>query len=191
MRKLVSLVVAFPLFFGPSAFANETKGGAESQAVSSGCAQPVPQRSYTSGELVYRVAVDLTNCEWWDRSPIQLEAGLERIDGTEGHGAWSGTLCGVAFAFPPDNGEESPTETAATPKSGICEVQVALEHPPVEAAYYRGEVSFPWEGGRRTLSFTAVCGPPAGCSDVPVDVMPALAPAGEMIDGDDSISAGH
>ena len=153
--------------------------------------QPVPQRSYTQGHLAYGVAVDLTNCDWWDRSPIQLEASLERIDGTQGHGAWSGTVCGVAFAIRPDDGQESATETAATPTSGICEVQVALEHPPVEAAHYRGEISFPWEGGRRTLSFTAVCGPPAGCVDVPVDVRPVLAPAGELIDADNSISAAH
>jgi hypothetical protein len=187
MRKLLSLVVAIPLLFGPSAFADETSQRADSQAVGSGCSQPVPQRSYTDDQLVYSLAVDLTNCAWWDRSPIQLEADLDRTDGTEGHGAGSGTLCGVAFAIRPDNGEQPPTETA-TPKSGICEVQVALEHPPVEAAYYRGEVSFPWDGGRRTLSFTAVCGPPPGCLDLPVDAMPALAPVGDMIDGDGSMS---
>jgi hypothetical protein len=54
---------------------------------------------------------------------------------------------------------------------------------------YRGEVSFPWDGGRRTLSFTALCGQPAGCVDVPVDPMPTLAHIGGMAVGDDDTSS--
>jgi hypothetical protein len=65
---------------------------------------------------------------------------------------------------------------------------VAIDHPAVEVAYYRGEVSFPWDGGRRTLSFTALCGQPAGCVDVPVGPKPTLAPIGDMAVGDDDTS---
>jgi hypothetical protein len=184
MRKVLVLAAAVPLVFGPPALADEKKAERESQTASGECNQPVPERTYTDDELVYRLAVDLTHCDWWDGSPIQLDADLERLDGTEGHGAGSGTVCGVDFTIRPDNGEESSTETTARPKSGICEVQVAIEHPPVEAAYYRGEVSFPWDGGRRTVSFTALCGQPAGCLDLPVDPMPTLAPIGETIVGD-------
>jgi hypothetical protein len=60
---------------------------------------------------------------------------------------------------------------------------VAIEHPPAEAAYYRGEVTFPWEGRQRTMSFTALCGQPAGCLDLPADVMPTLSSVGDKIIG--------
>lgn len=160
--------------------------GVAAQTGGPGCNEPVPERSYTDDQLVYRLAVNLSHCDWWDGSPIQLDADLERLDGTGGHGAGSGTVCGVDLTIRPDNGEESAMPRAARSKSGICEVQVAIEHPPVEAAYYRGEVSFPWEGARRTLSFTALCGQPAGCLDLPVDPMPMLAPIGDVIVGDEN-----
>jgi hypothetical protein len=48
---------------------------------------------------------------------------------------------------------------------------------------------FPWDGGRRTLSFTALCGQPAGFLELPVDPMPTLAPIGDMIIGDGSKSS--
>lgn len=61
---------------------------------------------------------------------------------------------------------------------------MTMEHPPLETAYYRGEVTFPGKGGRRTLSFTAVCGQAAGCLDLPVDPMPTPAPIGDLVVGD-------
>ena len=63
---------------------------------SGGCVEPVPVRSYTHDQLTYRLALDLTDCDWWDRKPIELDAGLERISpGGDGGGAGSFTLCGV------------------------------------------------------------------------------------------------
>lgn len=177
-RKLAALALTAIAIVGlpGSVLAAQTAGG--------GCNEPLPERTYTGEALVYRLVVDLTLCDWWDGSAIQLEVDLERLDGTGGHGAGSATICGVGPTLRPDHGEERATEKPAKPKSGVCEVQVAIEHPPVEVAYYRGEVSFPWDGGRRTLSFIAVCGQPAGCLDLPVDPMPTLAPIGDVIVGD-------
>jgi hypothetical protein len=175
MRKLALLVAAVPLLFAPAARADDNTPQPKREPVSTGCTQPVPERRYTDDTLIYLLSVDLTGCDWWDGSPIQLEAGLERVDGTEGDGAWSGALCGAVFAVPPDTGDGSSTPPTARSKSGTCDVQVTIEHPAVEAAYYRGEVSFPWDGGRRTLTFTALCGQAAGCVDLPVDPMPTLA----------------
>jgi hypothetical protein len=191
MRKLALLVAAVHLVFAPTARADDNKSQPEREPVSTACTQPVPERRYTEETLIYLVSVDLTACDWWDGSPIQLEAGLERVDGTEGHGAWSGALCGADFAVRPDAGDGSSTPATARSKSGACDVQVAIDHPAVEAAYYRGEVSFPWDGGRRTVSFTALCGQPAGCVDVPVDPTPTLAHIGGMVaGGGDTSSAG-
>jgi hypothetical protein len=189
MAKILVLAAAVPLLFGPSARADDNKPQPEPQPVSTECTQPVPERRYTDDTLIYLLSVDLTDCDWWNGSPIQLEASLERVDGTEGHGAWSGALCGVDFTVRPDTGDGSSTQATARSKSGTCDVQVAIDHPAVEAAYYRAEVSFPRDGGRRTLSFTALCGQPAGCVDVPVDPMPTLAHTGDMAVGDDDTSS--
>ena len=150
-----------------------------------GCSEPEPKRTYAHDRIVYGLAVDLTDCDWWDGSPIQLEADLERLDGLEGYGAWSGTVCGVPAALLSRN-DEPATKQAALPRSGVCEIQVSIKHPPFETAYYRGEVTFPARGGRRSLSFTALCGQPASCVELPVDPMPTLAPVGDLIVGDDA-----
>ena len=149
-------------------------------------ARPVPQRSYDAGALTYGVAVDLTNCGWWDGSPIELHASLERVDPAGAEGASSLSLCRAVLS-------ETSAGTADAPalsRSGQCDVAVSIEHPPVEATHYHGEVSFPWDGGQRTVSFNAVCSPTTGCVDVPFNAAETLAPIGEVVGGVGSANAG-
>ena len=90
MKRLLlsmSLVAAATIGMSSVSLAAESSG--------TGCTEPKPERTYADHQLVYRLAVDLTHCDWWDGSPIQLEADLERLDGLGGYGAWSGTICGV------------------------------------------------------------------------------------------------
>ena len=174
MLVAIGLITAAPIGMPSVSIAAQSSGTA--------CREPEPERSYADHQLVYRLAVDLTDCDWWDGSPIQLEADLERLTGLEGHGAWSGTICGVGSDLRSRNNERR-TKQATTPRSGVCEIQVAMEHPAIETAYYRGEVTFPGTAGQRTLSFTALCGQPAGCLDLPADPMPTLAPIGNLVAG--------
>jgi hypothetical protein len=176
------LLVALGLIAAATIGMPSVSGAAESSGA--GCREPEPERTYEDHQLVYRLAVDLTDCEWWDGSPIQLEADLERLTGLEGHGAWSGTVCGVGSDIR-SRSYERRTKRAA-PRVGVCEIQVTMEHPPFETAYYRGEVTFPGTGGQRTASFTALCGQPAGCLDLPADPMPTLAPIGDLVAGNDA-----
>jgi hypothetical protein len=47
-----------------------------------------------------------------------------------------------------------------------CDVTTALEHPSAEVAIYRGEVTYPWKDGPKTVGFSAYCASPAGlCRD--------------------------
>ena len=141
------------------------------------CAQPVPQRHYDASALTYRVAVDLTNCAWWDGSPIALQAGLSRVDPAGGEAADSLALCRAVLNDPSDATPDP------TPRSGACDVAVSVEHPPVEATHYHGEVTFPWEGAQRTATFNALCSPAAGCVDLPVDAPAILSPVGDVVGG--------
>jgi hypothetical protein len=141
------------------------------------CAQPVPQRSYDAHALTYGLAVDLTNCAWWDGSPIELQASLERVDPAGGEAADSLALCKAPITDTSDDTADP------TPKSGACDVAVSVEHPAVEATHYHGEITFPWNGGKRTVTFNALCSPAGGCVDLPVNAAATLAPVGDLVGG--------
>jgi hypothetical protein len=198
------LLIATPLVVAAGA----TTAGAEGNA---GCAVPVPVRSYTHDQLTYRLAVDLTDCDWWDNTPVQLDASLERIDPAGGHGAGSFTLCGAGpvdadgedGADDTTSGIEAPASADATSseataeeddspalRPGACAVEVSLDHPSLDAAHYEGAISFPWQGGRRTVSFNAICEATTGCVDLPVDPTTVLNPAADLYEaiggGDDN-----
>jgi hypothetical protein len=174
--------------------ANETKG----------CVEPVPQRSYDDSHLTYRLAVDFSGCDWWHGGPITLDATLSRLDGQGEVGSDSLAMCAsptAALPAPQDGQAQSAETPAATfhpaaagdadDRDGdavslaeTCDVSVGLEHPAVEAALYRGQVTYPWEGRDRTIGFTALCGPQAGCVDLPADPTPVLAPLAGLGSGD-------
>jgi hypothetical protein len=133
------------------------------------CAEPTPARDYDAQALTYRLAMDVSGCDWWDGSPIQLVADVGRLDGTREEGATSFVLCG-GLALGERSEADAPT-AAGAPAVGraTCEVAVGLDHPPVEAARYHGKISYPWEGATRTVTFEAVCvsaGPLADCHDL-------------------------
>ena len=85
-----------------------------------------------------------------------------------------------AFRTPEStDGAGSEMRTART-WSGLCDVFADLDHPGVEAALYRGEITYPWAGTRRSVRFAAVCGPAAGCVDLPADPSPALSAGSDL-----------
>jgi hypothetical protein len=161
-----------------------------------GCVEPVPQRSYDDSQLTYRLAVDFSGCDWWHGGPITLDAALSRLDGQGEVGSDSLAMCAspIAAQPAPRNGETTFHAAAsggaddrdgdASSLAGTCDVSVGLGHPAVEAALYRGQVTYPWEGGDRTVGFTALCGPQAGCVDLPADPTPVLAPLAGLGGGD-------
>jgi hypothetical protein len=151
MAKILVLAAAVPLLFGPSARADDHKPQSEPEPVSTECTQPVPERRYTDDTLIYLLSVDLTDCDWWDGSPIQLDVTLARLDAEGEEVANVVTLCGVGAA----------PEEADLYRTTSCESTVDLEHPGVEVARYRGEVTFPWQDGERTVGFTVLCAAPA------------------------------
>jgi hypothetical protein len=85
-------------------------------------------------------------------------------------------------------GAQSAGEPAADPdveaafRSGSCQVATDLEHPAVEAALYRGQVTYPWTDGNRTVTFAALCGPGGGCVDLPADPSPALGVGSDLFE---------
>jgi hypothetical protein len=208
MNRILTAAL-IPIMTAPLLLAGSTAASAEP---ATGCAMPVPERNYTDSQLTYRLAVDLTHCDWWDRTPIQLDASLDRFDATDGHGSTTVMLCGTDLAEAssgprsgrragrteaPMAGEDpDPAGEGADPQDGMattrqmsatCEVEVVLEHPGAELAHYRGSVFFPWERGRRSISFSALCGSGPRCVDLPVDPTRDLADAYDQIGGDPDV----
>ena len=199
-RNLMTALLPFATTSLMIVTGSTTSGATETEAAS-GCALPTAERAYTRDMLTYRLEMDLTNCDWWDGSPVQLDGTVERVDPTDGgHGVGSLVMCAAltprhstapsaeeATLSTPDGtdgGDPEKAEPAAPLRSGLCAIEIAVEHPSPEAAHYTGEITFPWQGGRRAVSFNALCGGnAAGCVDLPIDPMTSLAPLGDAIDG--------
>jgi hypothetical protein len=118
------------------------------------CQEPIPVGNYDGSHMSYELAVDYSTCGWWKDSAIRLDATLARLDAEGETVADVVTLCGVGPGL--DYGEPR----ADAHEDASCEVDVELEHPPVEVARYRGEVTFPWRDGPRTVGFTVYCASP-------------------------------
>jgi hypothetical protein len=116
------------------------------------CQEPIPVGNYDGSHMSYGLAVDYSSCSWWDGSAIRLDAELARLDAEGETVADVVTLCGVGPGL--DYGEPRSRHNST------CEVGVELEHPPVEVARYRGEITFPWRDGPRTVGFTVYCASP-------------------------------
>ena len=191
-----SLVIAVFVFTGLVVCVSTMAAGAS--AAGGGCVEPVAQRNYGPDRVTYALVMDLGGCDWWDGGQVVLEATLSRLDGGGETVASRFALCG---AFPdrrlggPDTADSD--EVFRTPEStggarsdggparawsGLCDVFADLDHPGIEAALYRGEITYPWAGTRRSVRFAAVCGPAAGCVDLPADPSPALSAGSDLYD---------
>lgn len=192
-RTLVSALL--PLIAIPLAVGAGVAGATEADQ---GCIEPVPQRNYEAKVFRYGLEVDYTGCAWWDDTPIVLESSLSRLDGEGETAAMSISLCAHAIAANAGEGADGQSGTVTAQeasdrggagdgdegatRNGICSTLVWLDHAPVEAALYRGRITYPWDGGEKTIGFTALCGPTTGCIDLPADPSPALASAGALYD---------
>ena len=152
MKKLALALLAMTLLAPASpAFAAE-----EGESSARACTEPEAVWDYTAEEMTYQVAIDLSGCAWWDGSPIRLDVTLARLDAEGETVADSVTLCGVG---PRVDGERRYRTTT-------CEGGVSLDHPGVEVARYRGEITYPWRDGEQTTGFTLFCTAPVlQCQD--------------------------
>ena len=107
------------------------------------CAQPEAERTYTPQSMRYRMSIDLSGCSWWEGTPIQMSAAIERITTGGSDGVGSGTGCGVSSR----RGRANPT----------CAVDVTLAHQRFEAVRYQGSITYPGPDGDTTVGFSAVC----------------------------------
>ena len=133
---------------------DEPPAGQEVPAVPRSCARPFPALEYDTDSLTYGFEVDFSGCDWWAGGPIELTASIERFSGADDEGVSVMTLCGMDHALPEGDEETDAGFEAASP---TCDVMAALDHPSTEVARYRGEATYPWEGGIETDTFEIFC----------------------------------
>lgn len=154
------------------------------------CQEPEPTLEYDEDSLDYGLALDLTGCDWWEGGQIELTATLTRFSLLDDASTATQRLCGVAAAparpvrdrsggrggrdtapgGEPQEGDEEERDPRYE-RAGVakCVIDAQLEHSQVETAMYSGEIAYPWEGGTRTVSFSALCTSGLGrhCTDLP------------------------
>lgn len=149
MKKLALVLLAATLLGLPTGTALATEEPGESAAQA--CNGLHHEWGYGPDDISYFVEIDLSGCDWWDGSPIRLDVTLARLDAEGEEVAEVVTLCGVG----------APAEEPHLYRTTSCESRVDLEHPGIEVARYRGEVTYPWRDGERSTGFTVICTAPA------------------------------
>jgi hypothetical protein len=111
------------------------------------CPAPEVIDDYDASQFAVAVTLAATGCPQREQRQFPLWVSVTRYDDTSAHGVTSGVLCG-------------PFQAASDIEPGrrySCEGGVALDHPPVEAAHYEVEVTYPGGGGEERLAFESFC----------------------------------
>lgn len=130
---------------------------ADEPAEQASCTEPDPARRYGPEALTYGLELDLSGCNWWKGGPIEMSASISRSVGADEAISDVAAYCG-APARPRHRAgqtEADPRHERAAP--AVCSVDVEMEHPRFEIAVYRGEITYPWRDGERTVDFAALC----------------------------------
>ena len=158
MRKLVLLAAAVPLLFTPTALATDS---ADTKP-SSSCPPPEISHRYDQERLAINARLRATDCPARENSEFMLAAQITRFDK---FGATDrierAVMCGP-FPTMAGMGRED------TESYFFCEVDVALDHPPVETIHYDIDVAYPGEHSARNTTLILGCdsdGETAFCED--------------------------
>lgn len=145
MRKLALLVaadtVAVVPFFGPGVLAHGRGSGHRPV-----CPVPTVTTDYNVGQLTVHVAPPAGRCAARQRRVFDLGVAVTRMDNHASHDTpRSATSCGPF-----------PSAGAVDPRYS-CGLGMAVDHPPVEAAQYVIDVTYPGAAGDETAHAVVFC----------------------------------
>lgn len=130
-------------FTGP-AVAHETRPSSEN-----GYPCPTPAVIYEYGDETFAIRASLkaSGCpSRYDRQ-FTMSAFISRVDDAGGEGHGRAITCGPF----------RPSTDAENGRSYSCEIDLAVDHPRVEAAHYEVEVTYPGAHGEETFGFAMFC----------------------------------
>lgn len=111
------------------------------------CPRPVVAHGYDTEYFSVAVSLPATGCPAREQRQFPLWVSVTRYDETSAHGATRGVVCGP---FRPSSDIEPGRHYS-------CDVDIAVDHPPVEAAHYSVEITYPGSGGEEVFAFESFC----------------------------------
>lgn len=109
------------------------------------CPAPEVVHDYDTEQFAVAATLVATGCPQREQRQFPLWVSVTRYDDTSAHGATRGVLCGTFPSSDPDGPQHS------------CDVGLALDHPPTEAASYTVEVTYPGADGDEVLAYDSFC----------------------------------
>ena len=150
MRKVLLILAALPLVLAPLS-ASPALGQPERSAPEGGSRCPVPTvgTEYDVHEFVVHVSLPVSGCAARQHRVFDLDSTVTRIDNDGSRdGLGGGTTCGP-FPSPGDTEDAEPEDS--------CGSGTAVNHPPVEAAQYDIDITYPGATGDRTVTDVMFC----------------------------------
>ena len=150
-RTVLLLCAAVPQLFAGPAVANDG-GDGQAEKAESVCRAPEVDHSYGIDALSVHVKLPASGCSSREHSMFYVSAGISRTDGFgPQESVWRSVRCG------PFMSAEDRERFDMAPREYFCELDVTLEHQPVETSDYEVEVTYPGATEERTLNLRLVC----------------------------------
>jgi hypothetical protein len=144
MRKVVLFAAVVPLVFAPTALAADRQ--AEPRSV---CRVPEVDLVYDTHDLMVLVSLPVDGCRSRQDRVFPLSASITRMDNTGGRDVSDWNVdCGPFRSDPNAADQHVPP---------ACDLNVAYEHPDIEAAQYDVEVTYPGVTADRTMTAVVFC----------------------------------
>jgi hypothetical protein len=115
------------------------------------CPVPAVGTEYDVHELVVHISLPVSGCAARQHRVIEMDTTLRRVEDDEsGDGLGGGVTCGPY----PSAGD---TDAADPAEEESCGEGMGLDHPPVEAARYEIDITYPGASGKRTVTDAIFC----------------------------------
>lgn len=127
----------------------------------SNCPAPEVATDYGTSQFAVLATLTASGCPARENRWFPLTVFVSREDGSSGEGHGRMTMCGP-FRSAADRG------AGEAPATYGCDVDMTVDHPPVETARYDVEVTYPGTGGDETLNIAFTCvsaGSTASCTE--------------------------
>jgi hypothetical protein len=150
VRKVPLVLAAVPLVLAPlsPALAQTKRSVAEG---GSRCPVPAVGTEYDVHQLVVHVLLPVSGCAARQHRVIQMDTTVRRVDKDgRGDGLAGGVTCGPYLSA-------GDTDAADPAEEESCGEGMGLDHPPVEAARYDIDITYPAASGKRTVTDVIFC----------------------------------
>lgn len=145
---LTAAAAALPLIVTtPASPAVASEFSAQKHPTPEACPPPTVETQYDTERFTLYASLATTGCSVRERRQFSFSAFISRVDAESGHGHGTVTVCGPFRSSDELDGD----------RSYSCDLETGVDHPPVEAARYDVEVTYPGPDGEATSTLALFC----------------------------------